>query len=93
MQKEIGKLKREITKAPVNERGRRRYGPDLRARVVRVAKQWRSDGNVLRKLAGEIGIRDSILSTWMRKADNGSESDRTESVAVQGEILGRVTGL
>ncbi len=84
MDKEIGKLKREIGRAPRNERGRRRYGSDLRDRVVRAAKQWRAEGKALTKLGAELGIRDSLLSDWVRKAGDGSEQavQRMRSVEV-----------
>jgi hypothetical protein len=68
MQKEIGKLKREVGRCPRNERGRRRYGRDLRERVVDVAGRWRAEGKPLAQLARELGLRDSMLSEWVRRS-------------------------
>lgn len=67
MKREISKLKREIGRAPRNERGRRRYGQDLRGRVVDLAERWRSEGQPMAKLARELGLRNSLLSEWRRK--------------------------
>jgi transposase-like protein len=68
MQKEIAKLKREIGRAPRNERGRRRYGRDLRERVIDLATRWRADGHAVAALARELGVRDSMLAEWLRSA-------------------------
>ena len=80
MKKEIAKLKREIGRAPRNERGRRRYGRDLRDRVVDLAGRWRSDGQPLARLARELGLRDSLLSGWMRKSPSKKRVRRVEVV-------------
>jgi len=90
MQKEVSELKRAIRSAPRNDRGRRRYGADLRNRVVDLAVRWRSKGHAVSKLARELGVRDSMLSEWLRKS---ASKRRVRSVEVVDEAPSSHVGL
>ena len=70
MRKSIAALKREISRAPTNERGRRKYGEELRSRIVQAALAAKQDGKPVTKIASELGIRDQVLSGWLRKAQD-----------------------
>lgn len=70
MRKSIVALKREISRAPTNERGRRKYGRELRSRIVQIALAAKQDGTPVTQIASALGIRDQVLSGWLRKAQD-----------------------
>lgn len=70
MRNPISELKREVRRAPTNERGRRRYGRDLRARIVKAALAARQNGETLTHIAADLGMRPQVLSGWRRKAQD-----------------------
>ena len=68
MKKTIADLKREIDRVPTNERGRRKYGKELRARIVRATVAAQKDGQPLIKIAAALGVRDQLLGGWVRQS-------------------------
>ena len=90
MKKEIVELRQAIERSGKSASGRRQYGSELRSRVVVVAKQWRKSGQPLSRLSEELGLRGSILGTWLRKSasdggEDGERVGRVRSVEVVGE--------
>ena len=67
MRKPLAELKRDINRAPKNERGRRSYGKPLRKRIVEATLAELDKGQPLTRVAAELGIRDQVLGGWVRK--------------------------
>ena len=67
MRKPLTELKREINRAPKNERGRRTYGKPLRKRIVEATLAELDKGRPLTQVAADLGIRDQVLGGWVRK--------------------------
>ncbi len=67
MRKPLAELKREISRAPKNERGRRTYGKPLRKRIVEATLAELDKGRPLTRVAAELEIRDQVLGGWVRK--------------------------
>ena len=79
MRKSLAELKREISRAPKNGRGRRSYGRPLRQRIVEATIAELDTGRPLTRVAAELAIRDQVLSGWVRK-HRGPETVRTVEV-------------
>ena len=83
MRKEISDLKRELARAPKNERGRRRYTKELRERVVQATVAAQEAGRTLTELSKDLGIRDQLLGAWVRKSRaHGHRRGQVKSVEV-----------
>jgi len=81
MEKSLSSLKRAIGRSPVNERGRRRYGKKLREQIVQAAIAARGDGQTLTQISKELGIRDQLLGSWVRKSGARPQVRRVEVIA------------
>lgn len=79
MQKPLAELKRAINRAPRNERGRRTYGKPLRKRILEATLAELDKGRPLTQVAAELGIRNQVLSGWVRK-QRGPGAVRTVEV-------------
>ena len=80
MKKAILDLKREIGRTPTNERGRRKYGKQLRERIVQATVAAQKEGQALTKIAVDLGIRDQLLGGWVRKSHSQPAARSVEIV-------------
>ena len=65
MEKQIAELRRRISIAPMDRRGRRRYGSELRRDLVAMANAWRDTSSPQRALAEKLGVSEQTLATWL----------------------------
>ena len=75
-------LKRAIGRAPVNDRGRRRYGKHLREQIVQAAIAAQEDGKTLTQISKDLGIRDQLLGTWVRKSGTKPQGLSLDDVSI-----------
>ena len=66
MKRSISALKREISRAPTGKLGRCRYSKKLREQIVQATRAALSDGENLRQIAKDLGLRDQLLGKWVR---------------------------
>jgi transposase-like protein len=68
MDREQRRLKSRIKAAPVNNRGCRRFEPELRATIAEHARRRNAEGESQASVAEDLGISEGLLWKWMQNA-------------------------
>ena len=70
---EVQSLRRRIARTPVNGRGYRQYGDELRRDVCSYAAERNAQGESHKEIASVLGLPSATLSHWLDKAPSSSK--------------------
>ena len=66
---ELKELKKRIGNAPMNQRGRRQYGPELKREGLRYAEEHLGKGSSVGEVALALGLKGGTLQTWLKRKE------------------------
>lgn len=81
--KQQKELRKRIVNAPMNQRGRRQYGPELKREGLRYAEEQLGKGASVGEVAVALGLKAGTLQSWLKKDERRERTMR--AVRVVGE--------
>lgn len=73
---ELKELRKRIANTPMNHRGRRLYGPELRREGLRYAEDHLGKGASVGEVAVSLGLKAGTLQTWLKREERGERGVR-----------------
>jgi transposase-like protein len=82
---QLKELRKRIANAPMNQRGRRQYGPELKREGLRYAEEHLGQGASVGDVAVALGLKAGTLQSWLKRDEKRERAMR--AVRVVGERL------